>query len=1632
MLGNTAPATFISAPTDSVNHNYGPSETVGAWIDYDVTDDVRYLSRRLSENNGWLVKMDGDNSTVSGVARYASKEYSGGAYAPQLVLTFTSILEDTNFTKKDENNQYLHGWEKVDVSNGVTPSDGVGGLCLALGTTGTTAGDRWQTKTTTGGSPNAYKGYIDLVPDTVYRVGVTMSTDVGPSGTVPHWTIAYNNAFPAITGDNADDFYYTNTFGGGTHFSDKDGGANGIMKSNGRSEYEFWITPNSVATDQWNGRTPDDSTRDYERNAFNPLVDAVNDINLSFGLIDQSNGASRKVCLKKLRVDAVRIGDLVVQEVLWDKPITSLHYQPTDEADKMRPPMWLDDPFVAEINNNFMTADYRMPGITCAVTPTPVPMPILPDIVSQRLMPFDSETAGLSTAERLYPFTWENDTLYRVTAYVRSNVRDGNGVLGDTFGEEGTDPVDIIALKMESANLEIAEEHYSTRGGEMPEPGNPSNSIPSPMTGAASPLLPANTEDGEAQPYTAYFYSHNTTGSSVPDRDRLRFFAEFRNKIDYLGADSGTDPFSVVGFKVEKLVMPMTIKTPVPTPVPTPAFDDDKLTFYGEQVNTADRLEWTQVRGGRYLYDPATPVNDVTCYIEYPDPLPDDKVEIVGYFPRTQGLSSPGVLLTVRNTSTSWTYGTTVMWNNLSSTAAEELMAGNVSLRAMRKVPNSFPVEYTSYFRAQLHIDTDDDGLSDFAEGASHTDVLVATEDSAVGTEPFDRDTDDDGLLDGEEFYGWERLNKYGVTSDPLAWDTDGDGLSDGLELGVVNPINTESKNFPSSKPSEWNSPETIGGSDELETLDDALFHTDGWRFEDAHPASTTDPTQVDTDKDGFWDGGDRWKTTPNGTTFYRRGEDFNENGLIEPNGDDSREYTIDDESDPSHPNDKIRGEYFVIDADSDRLPEWQELELGTNPKDRDSDDDGIIDGDEYFGVGPNFADGWRFETLPQSPDSDQDGVPDGTELGVFGENPTGTTPQGILGTDTEADYSFVNWNGDAIHVSCYTPDDDQGDSATLMDPVRWDTNGDSIKDGWQDKNCNGAYEPDGEDENDTADDEGDAVYGIRAPYGYSSTYIHSARHLWLLEYDEESSDFANAPPKEQNLDFYWGSATIESANIEVDDEEMIALSTNILYNDGDNKSSFVVSATNDLEQEYAISVIGDGYEAATANAEGLEYVRIPITSLTYIGLTHVTGRNTLSIEKIPASEKRKDIINLDYLFQFHGEHSSFSGETKDYIEQHADLRQLGESVNDFLKTKAGVEFYIKTDHPVDDNLRNFSIFDRSNTESMIFSLSDIVLPHAATEDISVDYGDGNIIHYAGNHVRNIRDTLVPPDANFDQPIVEIELIESLEADAADRHLQYAIGTNDIGIAIENHNPEMNRGFNFALDIVLVPFLTAGGSADSWFSETQRHIENTNVYFPMHFYDNKKAFESSWKPDDNTYSQIEIPKYRTQAVKQLICHELIHYLTMSDSGGYHILEQVVGSNYPDINIEDRTNDDDLKMFLLELNDGLSRSEAELERRRDQYSSNMISQGLRRGEFLERSHFAFQTDDEARRLMSTNTGTYTKWYTNSDPRNVTMEKHAARDIYLYPVAEDLTGDELDYIKEKREILINGLRYYNFVD
>jgi outer membrane protein OmpA-like peptidoglycan-associated protein len=66
------------------------------------------------------------------------------------------------------------------------------------------------------------------------------------------------------------------------------------------------------------------------------------------------------------------------------------------------------------------------------------------------------------------------------------------------------------------------------------------------------------------------------------------------------------------------------------------------------------------------------------------------------------------------------------------------------------------------------------------------------------------------------------------------------------------------------------------------------------------------------------------------------------------------------------------------VDSDGDGLPDWKELEIGTDPFNPDTDGDGLNDGEEVN----------EYLTDPLNPDTDYDGLKDGEEVRVYSTDP--------------------------------------------------------------------------------------------------------------------------------------------------------------------------------------------------------------------------------------------------------------------------------------------------------------------------------------------------------------------------------------------------------------------------------------------------------------------------------------------------------------------------------------------------------------------------------------------------------------------------------------------------------------------
>jgi outer membrane protein OmpA-like peptidoglycan-associated protein len=371
--------------------------------------------------------------------------------------------------------------------------------------------------------------------------------------------------------------------------------------------------------------------------------------------------------------------------------------------------------------------------------------------------------------------------------------------------------------------------------------------------------------------------------------------------------------------------------------------------------------------------------------------------------------------------------------------------------------------------------DTDNDGLNDGEEIGNDGSV------DPGDTNPLDGDSDDDGLSDGEEVNGSGLLEPYGPT-DPLNVDTDGDGINDGIEAGISTDGINGGTSDAAGIPYAGTTPGFVG---------------------DADPASTTDPTDTDSDDDGLPDGAEdlngdgetintigdsatsgTGETDPNledtDSDGLSDGDEVNATGPLsgigatdpldadtDDGGTQDGTEVLADGTNPVFGNDN---DDAAADPDNDGLSNAQEAILGTdpddpdsdndglddgsevgndgvldandsNPLDSDSDDDGLSDGDEVFGLDgmPNNGD----ETDPVNADSDNDGINDGTEAGVTAGSAGGTS-----------DGNGTPYSGTDTGSANFVPD---ADPTTTTDPTDPDSDDDGLSDGAEDANGDGA-----------------------------------------------------------------------------------------------------------------------------------------------------------------------------------------------------------------------------------------------------------------------------------------------------------------------------------------------------------------------------------------------------------------------------------------------------------------------------------------------------------------------------------------------------------------------------------------------
>ncbi len=376
--------------------------------------------------------------------------------------------------------------------------------------------------------------------------------------------------------------------------------------------------------------------------------------------------------------------------------------------------------------------------------------------------------------------------------------------------------------------------------------------------------------------------------------------------------------------------------------------------------------------------------------------------------------------------------------------------------------------------------DSDDDGVSDGDEPS----VAVDTDGDGL-INGLDADSDDDGLYDGTEL-GLDCMgagtdasaghctpdgDQGATTTNPLDADTDDGGVIDGVEDEDLDGVIDAGETDPNDGSDDGSRPDTDGDG-----LTDDLEISIG-----------TDPNDADSDDDGAPDGAE--------ANFA---DDSDGDGLINALDPDSDDDGLFDGTELglgcSSPGTDAAAGHCTADADDGATT--------TSMVDPDTDDGGVGDGSEDSNLDgaidagetdPNDpsdddqqldtdGDGLTDDleqtigTDPNDADSDDDGVPDGAEAN-FADDTDNDGDINALDPDSDGDGLF---DGTELGLGCGNPDTDtsagqcvaDGDGgATTTSMVDPDTDDGGVPDGVEDADHDGVVDTGETDPNDPADD---------------------------------------------------------------------------------------------------------------------------------------------------------------------------------------------------------------------------------------------------------------------------------------------------------------------------------------------------------------------------------------------------------------------------------------------------------------------------------------------------------------------------------------------------------------------------------
>ncbi len=349
-----------------------------------------------------------------------------------------------------------------------------------------------------------------------------------------------------------------------------------------------------------------------------------------------------------------------------------------------------------------------------------------------------------------------------------------------------------------------------------------------------------------------------------------------------------------------------------------------------------------------------------------------------------------------------WNFGDgTILTTNNPMTTHQFTFTVPTTFTVILTVTNGYETQPIT-FTYPLHLPFDDDG-----DGLNNADEI------ALGTDPQNPDTDNDGRTDGEEVRGYlydtypphAGYNQW-VRTDPLDPDSDDDGANDGTEFTLGSHPHDEDT-------------DDDGLLDGEEPGLNATPHplkpdTDGDGLGDGAEVHTyhSDPAKRDTDDDLLEDGVEVLTATTDLLAFDTdgdtRGDGYEWYGYVYT-------HTISTTVYAAHPDfgSVITTSPTISDTEDDGLLDGQEFAFGTHPKDADTDNDDISDlveaADNAGVVGATPV------------DTDLDGLPDAIDDDSDDDN----KPDRLEGTWDVDDDGIPNWRDDDENYPPVAVDDE-------------------------------------------------------------------------------------------------------------------------------------------------------------------------------------------------------------------------------------------------------------------------------------------------------------------------------------------------------------------------------------------------------------------------------------------------------------------------------------------------------------------------------------------------------------------------------------------------------------------------------